>query len=845
MQPSEQLVDDLVDAILDGAAIDWGAAESGPEATAQPLVSQLRVLAAIAELHRGTPPSTPTISQVPASGCEADAANVPVLWGHLQLAEQIGKGAFGEVYRAWDTRLDREVALKLLPAGGSAATRGGSSVIHEGRLLAKVSHPNVVTIHGAEQIGDQIGLWMEFVRGHTLEQILDQGNVVTAADAVGIGLELCRALSAVHGAGLLHRDIKAHNVMRSQDGRIVLMDFGAGRELEDAAAPDLAGTPLYLAPEVLQGQPATVQSDIYSVGVLLYHLVTGSYPLRARTVREVRRAHERRERIAVRTARRSVPPKLARVIERAIDHCPERRYESADALDTALAALKPQPRIVRLAYAAGVATVSILLAGVAWEVAGRQLGSSRTPAALLAGFVQFHTVGPANVSPIEQPVIAVLPFKNLSAQADTEYFVDGLTEEIIRNLAVVKGLQVRSRTSSFEFKGKPRDLQQVAERLGANLVVEGSVRRDGNRLRISAQLVRIEGDSPLWTEPFDRELKDIFAIQDQISRAIVNKLRLTLGTGQRRYHTNLEAYELYLRARDLVDRRSTFPAQQAITLFEQVVARDPTFAPAYAGLAEAYAAASQEVRATAIPPERALALMGAAAETALQLDPLLAEAHAALGVLYSRKLDWQKAEESFRRAVDLNPSLTQIHTSYSISTLIPVGKLAEAEQLLRSALRSDPLSLSVQRGLALLQMITRRHQEAIDSLERIRAVDPHFPYVDIQLARALTFAGRPVEALRVLETKRAEPGVQHWMAHAYVMAGRRAEVERLAAAHDHPFRLAVIYAALGDKDRAFEALDRAADSLPHRVGILLREAEMAALRDDPRFAAVRKKLGLP
>ena len=189
-------------------------------------------------------------------------------------------------------------------------------------MLAKVRHPNVVSIYGAEQIGDQIGLWMEFVRGHTLEQILDQRKVVSAAEAVDMGLELCRAVSAVHGAGLLHRDIKAHNVMRAEDGRIVLMDFGTGRELEDEASSDLAGTPLYLAPEVLQGQKATARSDTYSLGVLLYHLVTGSYPVQARTVREVRRAHERGERTAVRTARSDVPAKLARAIERAIDPDP-------------------------------------------------------------------------------------------------------------------------------------------------------------------------------------------------------------------------------------------------------------------------------------------------------------------------------------------------------------------------------------------------------------------------------------------------------------------------------------------------------------------------------------------
>ena len=296
MKASNRLVDDLADAILDGSSIDWTAAESSAEVAARPLVRHLKVLAAIASLHHGKPANASGLSERLGPLAERQRGDAPEHWGHLRLLERIGRGAFGEVYRAWDTRLDREVALKLLPAGRSSGDPAASAIIHEGRLLARVRHPNVVTVHGAEQIGDQIGLWMEFVRGHTLEQVLDQQKVVSAAEAVGIGLELCRAMSAVHGAGLLHRDIKTHNVMRAEDGRILLMDFGTGRELEDDASSDLAGTPLYLAPEVLQGQQATVRSDIYSLGVLLYRLVTGSYPVHARTVRGVRRAHERGER---------------------------------------------------------------------------------------------------------------------------------------------------------------------------------------------------------------------------------------------------------------------------------------------------------------------------------------------------------------------------------------------------------------------------------------------------------------------------------------------------------------------------------------------------------------------
>ena len=834
MPPGERLIDDLADAILDGSPIDWAAAESSSDGTAQLLVGQLRVLAAVADLHRSTPPAPSPRSQIPPFRVQPEGADAPVMWSHLRLVERIGRGAFGEVYRAWDTRLDREVALKLLRA---------SAIIHEGRLLARVRHPNVVTIYGAEQLADRIGLWMEFVRGQTLEQILDDRQVVSAKEAVDIALELCGAITAVHGAGLLHRDIKAHNVMRAEDGRIVLMDFGTGRELIDDASSDLAGTPLYLAPEVLQGQRATVRSDIYSLGVLLYRLVVGSYPVQARTVREVRRAHERGERTAVQTARPDVPPKLARVIERAIDPFPERRYQSADAVAADLKALQPRQRLVGLAYPAGLAVAAILAVGVGWEVAGRQVGSYRTPSALLASFAGLSNIGAVNVSPAERPIIAVLPLQNLSAEPDSDYFVDGLTDEIIRNLAVIKGLEVKSRTSSFAFKGKRRDLRDVGQQLGVNLVVEGSILRSGSKLRINAQLVSIAGDVPLWAERYDRELKDVFAIQDEISRAIVNKLRLTLGRGQRRYETNLEAYDLYLKGHALAVRRGTVNAQKAAELFDQVIERDPAFAPAYAGLADAYAFMSMEIQG--IPSETALSRMRPAAVKALEIDPLLAEAHAAMGLLHSRERDWKRAQTSFQRAIELNPTLTRTYTNYVTSTLIPLGRVDDAARLLEGALQADPLSLDVRRELAMVQIIAGRYEEAIANVERVRAVDPDFPFADLFLARALTFAGRLPEALRLWDGSKAVARPHFWMAHAYVMAGRRAEVEKIAAAADHPLHLAIIHAALGDDDRALLELDRAADILPQRVGLMMMYPEMASLRGDTRFAAIRRKLGLP
>jgi serine/threonine-protein kinase len=352
--------EDLADAVLDGTPVDWAAAEAAAAAEARPLIRRLRLIASVAEVQRSEPLSE-TTAAAPAAPL---AMELPGAWGHLRVLERVGQGAFGEVFRAWDTRLDREVALKLLTSAPVRGSDAASLIIGEGRLLAKVRHPNVVTIHGAEQIGPRVGLWMEFVRGLTLEQLIKRGRVFTPADVVAIGIEICRAVTAVHAAGLLHRDIKAQNVMRADDGRIVLMDFGAGREVNDGAAADVAGTPLYLAPEVLLGKGATPQTDIYSLGVLLFRLATGEYPVRGRSVHELRLLHTRSQRISIRDVRPSVPKSLARVIDAAIDPAPERRPQSAGVLCEQLLQLQRQARRRPLVYQA-LALAALVVAGVA------------------------------------------------------------------------------------------------------------------------------------------------------------------------------------------------------------------------------------------------------------------------------------------------------------------------------------------------------------------------------------------------------------------------------------------------------------------------------------------------
>ena len=370
-----------------------------------------------------------------------------------------------------------------------------SSIIEEGRLLARVRHPNVVTIHGAERIGNRIGLSMELVNGRTLEQLLREGRVFSASEVVGLSLDLCHAVSAVHKAGLLHRDIKAQNVMMADDGRVVLMDFGAGRELSaKSGAP--TGTPLYLAPEVLNKRDATIQSDVYSLGVLLYHLLTNAFPVRGADLHGLREAHQRGESTPLASARPDLPTSLARVIDRAIAREPERRYASADALAADLASLQPRSRLAYWA-AAVIAASIVCLALSAWEIRGWQVSRQSPTRAALAAWL------PAGLAPapVSDPVIAVMPFENLSDQPDSDYFADGLTDEVIQSLVGIDGLEVKSRLSSFAFKGKPRNVKEVGQQLGVNLILESSVLRAGNRVRVNSRLVQVAGDVPSVVRP--------------------------------------------------------------------------------------------------------------------------------------------------------------------------------------------------------------------------------------------------------------------------------------------------------------------------------------------------------
>jgi TolB-like protein/Tfp pilus assembly protein PilF len=433
--------------------------------------------------------------------------------------------------------------------------------------------------------------------------------------------------------------------------------------------------------------------------------------------------------------------------------------------------------------------------------------------------------------------IAVLPLENPRHDPDGDYFSDGLTSEIIRNLSIIDGIVVRSQTSSFALKGRPRDIREAGKQLGVDYILEGSVFREAQKLRIGVQLIRVRDDVPIWSARFDRELKEILVVQDEISRGIVNSLRVHLGRGRRRYEISTEAYDLYLRGWSIQFQRGLAGYSESIEPLETAVARDPSFAPAYAALAVAYAFRSGQPK---FDDADQVTRMRAAANQAIRLDPLLPEAHAAIGLACAR----DAAEQSFHRAIELNPGESQPYRHLAFFVLFPLGRISEALEQFRKAERLDPLGPQTHYETASLLMASGRYTEAEAHCEKLPA---SFSTKTSCLLSAKLGQGRVNGVIAAAELEpRNRRGLDGILGCAYARAGRRRDAEELAAASTDPLGQAQVFVCLGDKDRAIEALDQAVSMGPFRMGRVLENIRFKTLlHGDPRLASLRKKVGLP
>jgi TolB-like protein/tetratricopeptide (TPR) repeat protein len=762
------------------------------------------------ENKHGTQPSPSDTGWPTASAGDSDVRPFARLtWGPLEIRRTIGHGRFGTVHVAWDPSLEREVALKILRTADQSA-----AVIREARLLARVRHPNVVTVYGVDQHDDAVGLWMDLIEGLTLRQVLAVRGVLGAQEAALIGIDLCRAVAAVHKAGLLHRDIKVHNVMREAGGRIVLMDFGAGEVRSDPSRVihGIIGTPVYAAPEIFSGAPAMIASDVYSVGVVLYHLVTMLYPVEGETIYEIASAHEREDVTPLSDRRPELPESFTRVVERALERDPARRYRSCGAL------------LQDLVNALELDTAS----------ATRMIPARRRA---------------------EIPSMAVLPFVSLGPDQDVDYFCHGLAEEILTALGKVTGLRVASRTSSFGLKQTDTDIRSICRQLEVDAVLEGTVRKAGDRVRITAQLVSAEDGCHLWSEGYVRDVADVFAVQEEIAQSVVDRLKVSVtGISRepliRRYTDNQRAYQSYLKGRFYWLRRYHGGLQAALEHFQQAIEEDAGYALAHAGVADAYAMIGFY---SLQRPRNAFARALVAAKRALAIDPDLPEAHTSVALISLGDWDWVEATRQFTRALELDSSqaMARIYWSW---LMVLQGDIAGALDQARTAQESEPLSPLVNGGVAHTLYLAKRYDEAIAECEKSLEVDPNFILAIHVKGMCRALQGRLADAVtigeRAVSMSGGAPFYLGILGHYYARSGATDKVRQIVeqldqlAGHRYvpPHCFAYIYAGSNEIDRAFDWQAKAYDDGASPFNYFSPLIEN--LHSDPRHSAELQRMQL-
>ncbi len=726
--------------------------------------------------------------------------------GPYEILALIGAGGMGEVYKAKDTRLGRIIALKTLPAEKIADTDRKRRFLGEARAAAQLNHPNIVTIHDISEENGICFIAMEYVAGSTLDQLNTDGGL-PAKDALKYASDIADALIAAHSVGIIHRDLKPANVIVTKDGRAKLLDFGLAQFVapsQDETATlrtlpgAIMGTAAYMSPEQAQGRELDARSDIFSFGLVLYEMLCGERAFRGDTWISTLAAILHQEPRPLREIQASIPASIARHVERCLRKDRSERFQSM--LEVKQALTEP-------------------------PAAAREAAAS----------------------------IAVLPFANLSADKENEYFSDGLAEEIIDALAKVPELRVIARTSAFAFRGKQQDLRAIGERLRVGTILEGSVRRAANRIRVTAQLIKVADESHLWSERYDREMTDIFAIQDDISQAIARALKVKLA-GPRRSPANVEAFQSYLKGLYWYQRYTGESLDKAKGAFEEALRHDPTYAPAFAGLAVFYfgLGALGIRRMTEMAP-----LAKSAAQNALAIDPALSEAHSVLGLVVGAvEYDWKSAERHFQAAMAVDPVPPLVRVRYALYFLTPLGRFEEAVAEYRRAFETDPLSMMVHFGLSFAFYCQRRYDQAIEHAEK--AVDLYPDYWLVHLARALAASqkGSLQRSIRSLETAlRLSPSftlAAGFLAACYVRAGDPGRAEELVEQlrkqsvmhYVSPACFAVYHAALGQADKVFEFLEAA---LAERDPYLTRmdpEPSFEPFREDPRYRSLLERMNL-
>ncbi len=767
---------------------------------------------------------------------------------HFHILEKLGEGGMGVVYKAEDTHLKRTVALKFLPPELTRDEEAKGRFIREAQAASALDHHNICNVHEIDVTPEgQIFIVMAHYEGETLKKRVERGPL-PMDEAIELAIQAGSGLAKAHEAGMVHRDIKPANIMVTGEGEAKILDFGLAKLARQSKLTKVGttlGTFAYMSPEQTRGEEVDHRTDIWSLGVVLYEMITGQSPFKGEYENAVVYSILNTHQAPMAGLRTGVPTELERIVEKALAKNPAERYQHADDFVADLRSVKRRLETGETPRAAvGPGRLKkrpwFLYAGLVVVIVG----------VILAVILLMTPTG----EPLDS--IAVLPFQNLSADPEQEYFSDGMTEALIAELSRIQALRVISRTSIMRYKKTDKSLPQIAKELNVSAVIEGSVQRVQNDVRITAQLVKAAPEKHLWANSFTKNFKNILALQSEVAQAIAREIRITVTPEERQRlassrPVNPEAHEVYLKGRFFINKFTEADVRKGISYFEQAIAKDSSYALAYAGLAEGYdGLCNLGVMSTkdAFPRIRTLAMK------ALSIDETLAEAYAIIGDIESSEWNWQGAEENFKRAVALNQNYATGHVYYTWYLLM-MKRNDEALCEGKRALEVDPLWPFTKVVLAWTFFYKQQYDSAMAQVKEALSIDSNFVFGHRTLGDFYSFTGKYEDAIAEYQKLIAlgDYSAHAAVAWAYARSGNAMKARHILAdlktKYVPPVFFTLAYIALGEWDRAFEWLERAYEEHDPFLLMIIAippgfDTDADSFREDPRFHAFVKKMGL-